>query len=200
MYRPVIWILIVVAGIGCFVLNWTASNNATFNLSAADLAEWASLHPEVRGGSPALLASLLVRLPAAFIICIVVMQLRRDEFRRIILIGVGVIGAISLLPPWEFFTLYSGDPNYRQQAAIAALTLASCAVVSSLRRDRFAVIQTGLAMAAGISALAGVGMGLGLIRAFGIETSFGLGSITVIVASAATGIFLYSEQRQSARK
>lgn len=200
MYRPIIWLLIVFGGIGCFLLNWTAANNATFSLSAADLAEWASLHPEVRGGSPPLLAALLLRLPSALIVCMVVMQLRQHRFQRVVLIGMGLIGAISLLPPWEFFTQYSNDPNYRQQAALAALTLAFCAVVSSLRRDRFAVIEIGLAVAAGISAFAGLGTVQGLMRAFGIGAGYGPGGITVIVVSVAMGIIHFNQQRQAERK
>ncbi|MBL8154831.1 MAG: hypothetical protein JNM70_11665 [Anaerolineae bacterium] len=198
MRRLLIWLVIVAAGIGCFLLNWTVSNTATFTLSAADLAEWASLHPEARVASPPLMASLLLRLPAALIICLVVMQLRRQRVRGAVLIGIGLIAAISLLPPWEFFTQYSNDPNYRQQAALAAFILLFCIAVSVLRQDTSVFLEIGLALAAGISAVVGLGISQGLIRTFGIETGYGLGGIVAIAACFLLGAMLLREQVQSA--
>ncbi len=200
MYRRTIWLLIVLTGIGCFVLNWTISNNAAFTLSATDLAEWASLHPEVRAGSPSLLVSFLLRLPAALAICMLVMQLRRHGVPGIVLVSVGVIGATGLLPPWEFFTQYTNDPNYRQQAALAILTLALCTAISRLRQEKLVIIETSLALATGISTFAGLGLVQGLIRSFGIEAGYGLGGAITLVASLILGVVLLSERLQPTRK
>jgi hypothetical protein len=199
MHRLLIWLVIGAAGVGCFLLNWTVSNTATFTLSAADLAEWASLHPEARTASLPLMASLLVRLPGALIICLVVIQLRRNRVQRSVLIAVGVIGAISLLPPWEFFTQYSNDPNYRQQAALAAITLLFCTAVSLVRQDRSVFLEIGLALAVGINAVVGLGISQGLIRNFGIETGYGLGGILAILASFLLGAMLLGERLRPAK-
>jgi hypothetical protein len=199
MHRLLIWFVIAAAGVGCFVLNWTVSNTAAFSLPAADLAEWASLHPEARAAALPLMASLLVRLPAALIICLVVVQLRQQGIRRSVLIGIGLMGAISLLPPWEFFTQYSNDPNYRQQAALAALTMLLGTAVSFLRQDTSVFLEIGLAMVAGISAVVGLGISQGLIQTLGIGTGYGLGGILVIFTSLLLAASLLRERLRPTR-
>mgnify|MGYP005836978137 CR=1 FL=1 len=106
------------AALGCY-LPWVEHPAAALAPNAFDLAEWTSLHPAVRGGSPPLLLTLLLRAPFA-------------------LAGVGIalaapwgwlpglVVALTLLPPMEFFRGAWGDPNFRQGFA---LTLATGALV-----------------------------------------------------------------------
>lgn len=119
-----------------YSIPWSVAPGASLSLGANDLAEWASLHPEVRASSPSLLVSLLLRLPLGLLAWIVAFRLPWRPLRsRSWWLGILVVGFIVLLllPPLEFFTSARGDKNYQQQIALViAISLGSAFGLSGM--------------------------------------------------------------------
>ncbi len=110
----------------CYYLPWYSHATAAFTLHAYDLAEWASLHPAVRSEAPVLWTSFLLRLPQVTLIWAAALLANggRDPRLRTVLRGVALLVALRFLPPREFLSAASGDPNYRQMAVLTGLGLA----------------------------------------------------------------------------
>lgn len=175
MPKPVpIWPLILIALV-FYSLPWVVSPGAALSMGAYDLAEWASLHPVVRGSSPPLLASFLLRAPLVGLAWIAALNARRDGSRALNGILAGAI-TIALLPPLEFFTQYADDPNYRQQMA---LTLAAFTgvVVSLAVRPAFWRRAAAFIAAVGAAAAAFVGLmqAVSLVQEFRLAIFGGFG-------------------------
>ncbi len=123
------WWLILAAltlALLCYYLPWYSHATAAFTLHAYDLAEWASLHPAVRSETPGLWTSFLLRLPQVTLIWAAALLANggRDPRLRTMLRGVALLVALRFLPPREFLSTASGDPNYRQMALLTGLGLA----------------------------------------------------------------------------
>lgn len=120
-YVPlVLFALLIVA----YLQPWIFNGSAALNLTAYDLAEWASLHPAAGAQTPPLLTSLLLRLPLA---CagIWLAWYRPHSGAARILVGIIVtLIAIGLLPPPEYLG-QRDNPNYQQQVGLAALMVAA---------------------------------------------------------------------------
>ncbi len=114
--------------VGCY-LPWVEHPAGALAPNALDLAEWASLHPAVRGGSPPLLLTFLLRLPLALVGVGIAYAARWGWLP-------GLVIALTLLPPLEFFRGASSDPNFRQGFALAAM--AGALVLFSLPARRLA--------------------------------------------------------------
>lgn len=109
-------LVILVGLLASYALPWVMAGSAALNLNASALAEWASLHPAVRGETPTLFTSLLLRLP---LVCIGLLGAlwQPGGYRAAKVIWVLLISA-ALAPPIEFLSALD-DPNYRQQAALS---------------------------------------------------------------------------------
>ena len=110
-----------IAGLFAYSLPWIAGPGASLTLNAYDLAEWTSLHPWVRAATPPLVVTFMLRaLPALLTLFLFTTAAR--SWRRYIAVIVFVV-ALALLPPAAFFGSAFDDPNFRQQAVLALLTL-----------------------------------------------------------------------------
>lgn len=160
---------------------WTAHFTAGFTMHAYDLAEWASLHPAVRADAPWLRTSLFLRLGWWAIVAGVALAANAwpDARGRWVLRAAALGLALRFVPPQEFFGGASDDPNYRQMAALFALSALTVGGAWALERARGRVQR-----AAWLSVLAlGVGAGWwGLARAgellynFQIDVQIGWGA------------------------
>jgi len=104
-------------------LAWYTHATAGFTTNAFDLAEWTSLHPAVRSSSPPLLTSFLLRLPLVGLVAAALLAANglADTRVRWIARVVMALPLLRLVPPKDFFTTASADPNYRQVALLVAL-------------------------------------------------------------------------------
>ena len=155
-----------------YTIPWLVTPAVSLSLGANDLAEWASLHPEVRASSPSLLVSLLLRLPLVFLALIVGFSTPGPARKSMVWwLGVLVIMFIVLLllPPLEFFTSARGDQNYQQQMTLAIIALGGSVFGCSGLIARLRVF-----VVAGC-ALAGVGVsGIGFQKAHALMRGFNL--------------------------
>lgn len=113
------------AAIVGYVLPWLMGSGAALSFHAYDLAEWTTLMPASYAEMPPLLTAFLLRLP---LLCMgvtsAVFSLSQRGWARAVFVGIWLALAAASLPPFEFLS-YSDNPNYRQQAVLAALTLAA---------------------------------------------------------------------------
>lgn len=126
-------VLLLVIG---YTSPWVISTGASLTLNAYDLAEWSSLHPMLRGTQPPLLASLLLRIPwvcLGLMIAYLAPRLPSSRWRALGLVA-AIAAAFAILPPFEFLTGSSGDPNYQQMLALAVIAFAGSAVSFTIAR------------------------------------------------------------------
>lgn len=105
-----------------YSLPWVVGPGAALTLNAYDLAEWTSLHPAVRTAPLPFLVTFGLRLLPLLIYVAFAMDSSSRQWERGLL---AAIIATALLPPLNFFAGGFGDPNHRQQLALAALVLLS---------------------------------------------------------------------------
>lgn len=130
---------------------WIAHPSAALAPNAFDLAEWASLHPAERTGPLSLLTPGLLRAVAAACGVGLASSIRRGWLP-------GLLVAITLLPPFDFFRGSSADPNFRQMFAIAVFT--GGMVVLAARRQTSPAIP---AVLGGLFAIVGVARAKALV-------------------------------------
>jgi hypothetical protein len=154
-----------------YLLPWLVNPGVSLSPNGYDLAEWASLHPAVRNAIPALLTSLLLRLPLACFALLIAFTTRRGLLPALIVL----ITALALLPPPEFIKALD-DPNYRQQAALAVFTLIGGAVGLSgkLPRQRHWIAAT-VGLLGALASLVGLLQSYDLMRGFALPTQIGIG-------------------------
>jgi hypothetical protein len=188
--RSGLWIgALFLLGCAAYSLPWLANHSTGLSFGAYDLAEWASLHPAVRGANPTLLASFLLRLPLACLGLLCFIGLYRENL-WLRLIFLALIG-IALLPPLEFFTQYRDDPNYRQQFFLAVSTvLFGILSMSLVRRDYIRPLVIALVLIGAISSLWGLLQGYSLMTAFNLTTRISFGGIALLAIYALTGFVL----------
>ncbi len=163
-----------------YALPWLINPPASLSPNAYDLAEWTSLHYLVRTETPMLLTPLLLRLPLACVGLLIAFSQRRGWLPMVLVLLI----VVALLPPLEFIK-QTGDPNYRQQAALAVITLIGGAVgVSQLWPRARHWIAAGIALIGAVASLIGLLQGYQLMRGFDLPTQIGLGG------AAAVGVFL----------
>lgn len=187
-------------GIIAFYLPWLWHPAAGLAPNGYDLAEWASLHPQARQASPALLPSLLLRAEMALLSALVVFHaVRHRGYGRWAGLGVAVLLVLTLLPPLDFFLSAQGDGNYQQQFGLAVVALGLSGISWwSMRWPRrlqflFLVLLVAAGSASGIVGLAQSGA---LLNAFGITFAVGAGSILTIGAFVLVGVLLLWERWQ----
>jgi hypothetical protein len=182
-------VMLLVLGCAAYSLPWLTNPGSGLSLGAYDLAEWTSLHPTVRSGNPALLTTLLLRLPLACLGLIISIGFLREKLGFAVLVI--VLTGIALLPPLEFFTQYRDDPNYQQQFFLALFTIATGILSIAIRPEILIKSLVILLVVVGAgSSLAGLLQGYSLLEQFKLPTQFGLGGIG-LVAIYAISIFYF---------
>lgn len=168
-----------------YLLPWVVNPSASLTPNGYDLAEWASVHPAVQVQTPMLLTSLLLRLPLACLALLVAFGARRGVLPALIVL----IAAAELLPPPEFI-LATGDPNYRQKAALALLTLVGGALGWGEILPRYRRwIAAGIALVGALASVLGLAQGYSLMRSLELPTQIGAGAVGM---AAAFGIVAFA--------
>lgn len=160
-----------------YLFPWLVNPSVSLSPNGYDLAEWASLNLAVRDATPALLTSLLLRLPLTCLALLVAFTIRRNLLPVLIVL----IAAAALLPPPEFVKALD-DPNYRQQAALALFTLLGGSVgLSGLLPRARHWIAAGIGLVGALASLIGLIQSNDLMRGLQLPTQFGLGGILLAV-------------------
>lgn len=182
--RNVSFVLILIAIVG-YTIPWLINRSTGLTMGAYDLAEWASLHPQVRFESELLLTPLLLRLPLALMALMIVFVASKEYLREIRLICFAVL-ALYLLPPLEFLTVSRNDVNY-VQGFILVVIMSIAGFIGffvPIRQRWRAYIMLGLIGFTLISAIWGVLEIRDLMNGFGLDPQLGMG-IFLIVPSLA---------------
>jgi hypothetical protein len=173
-------IVLLFAALVAYCLPWVINPGVSLSLGAYDLAEWSSLHPAVRSGNPMLLTALLLRLPLVGIALLISIGAfpRSPTFRLFLSLLIGT----ALLPPLEFFTQATDDPNYRQQFVLAPITIIGSIGCLSLKHTAMAkVMFIGIAVATILSSLIGLSQTYELMNNYSLPTQLGIGGVGFIV-------------------
>ncbi|MBN2303012.1 MAG: hypothetical protein JXQ72_00955 [Anaerolineae bacterium] len=132
------WLLLsgVVLGLVCYYLPWYTHETAGFTMHAYDLAEWSSLHPAVRSSSPPMLTSFLLRAPQWALIVALALAANglSDPRARWVWRGLAALVALRFVPPTDFFSSATDDPNYRQMALLTGLSLGAVGITLFVHR------------------------------------------------------------------
>jgi hypothetical protein len=179
-----LWLLMLLA-LAAYAAPWVVNPGVSFSPNAYDLAEWASIHPTSRIGSPPLFTSLLLRLPLVLLGLLVAFGEYRRSIPRWLAIGYLLLIAVALLPPLEFFTSASTDTNYQQQAILSFVTLLGGAIAISGFVPRANVqLVFAFTLVGAIICIAGLAQGYMLMRQFDLPVKIGMGGVAI------TGVFL----------
>ncbi|MCI0710276.1 MAG: hypothetical protein L0154_08955, partial [Chloroflexi bacterium] len=126
-----VWMLLLVGLLGVIAVHipWHVHDVAAFSLNAFDLAEWVSLHPATRAENPALLSSILLRLPLVLLGISITLSANflRDERLRWIWRCVALLVVFRLNPPIDFYRSPNGVSLNEQH--LAYLTYAGIGLV-----------------------------------------------------------------------
>jgi hypothetical protein len=151
------WLILacLVLTTACYYLPWFTHPTAGFTMNAFDLAEWASLHPAVRSSSPPMLTSFLLRVPLLALVVAFALAANKlaDPRLRWLMRAIAVLPLLRFVPPADFFTSATGDPNYRQMALLTGLGIGLVVVSIPLRRmaARWQDWLSGVALLGGVS-------------------------------------------------
>ncbi len=179
-----IFVTLVIIALYACTLPWVSNPGAALSLSAYDLAEWTSLVPTIRAGSPPLLPTLLLRLPLLWLAWLVALQPGQRWGRGLAVL----IAAVALLPPLQFVKT-PDDINYRQQFILAGLTLVVGLLGVSDRWVRWhGVLALAIAVVGAIGALVGTTQGYTLMRDYQLPVQIGLGGIVFTMSLVLIGL------------
>ena len=168
-----------------YLLPWVINPAASLTPNGYELAEWTSLHPAVRGASPPLMTSLLLRVPLVCIALAAAFTQRRGILPALIVL----IVTAGLLPP-ELLQA-TGNPNSQQQGALALLTSIGGAIGLSGVLPRYRCwIAVAIGLAGAGASIVGLLQGVNLMRGFNLPAQIGLGgaALAVTFLIAAGGI------------
>ena len=179
-----------------YTLPWLKTTDAAITFGGYDLAEWVSLHPQVRGGNPPLLPTLLLRLPltcVALLLALLPARMRPSWIDVLRVMAVCLLSAAQL-PPLEFFTISQGDINYQQQVALALVSLFGGAIGLFAPLGRFRPIAAALTALIGAAAcILGLMEAARLVGSFRVPTTPALGGqITGILFALLAGLIILS--------
>jgi hypothetical protein len=189
----------LVLGMVCTYWPWFTHQTAGFTMNAFDLAEWASLHPAVRSSSPPMLTSFLLRVPQLALVFAFVLAVNglADPRARWLMRGIAMLPLLRFLPPAEFFTSATGDPNYRQMALLTGLGIGLVLLSIPLHRMRTRW-QDGLSGAALLGGVVSGWWGLSRTRLLldnfeiAVKTGPGIVGLTFVSAGAILLILMRS--------
>lgn len=193
-----VWLAIAIALIA-YLSPWLVNPGVSLSLNAYDLAEWSSLHPTVRGNTPILLTTLLLRLPLVCMALIVALSttgpvIRREQW----LAAMFVIGtAIALLPPLELFGQATGDLNYRQQFMLALCAFFGGLVgLSGLATKFHKPTRFMLALLGAAASVAGTMHSFDLMQRLNLPAQVGLGAIVATAILIAIAVLDVGESQR----
>lgn len=195
----------LLALLACYHASWFVHESAGFTMHAYDLAEWSSLHPAVRSSSPAMLTSFLLRAPLFVVVFGLALAANWfvDARPRWAIRAVALVVALRFVPPKEFFTAASDDPNYRQMALLAAMSATAVLVAPLLGRlpERVQAATFGAVVGAGVGvAWWGQSRAGELLRNFEIDVHNGLGIVAyTVIATVAVIVHVWLASRQRLR-
>ncbi len=165
-----------------YLFPWLVNPAASLSPNGYDLAEWTSLHPAVHTQTPMLLTSLFLRLPLVCLALLIAFSTQRGIIPALLVLLI----AVALLPPLEFIHAID-DPNYRQQAALALVTLISGVVGLSMVLPRYRHwIATTIAIVGAAASLNGLAQSYDLMRGFQLPSQIGLGGIALGIVFVVT--------------
>lgn len=168
------FMILVLCVIG-YLTAWVTHPAGGLTFHAFDLAEWASLHPLVRAESPALLTTLLLRLPLVAISILFALSAHRVRRWRIWCWAAACATVLGLLPPLDFVTQISNG-NYQQQFGLALIAAAALALSLTGRlKHAYPILSAAVTLIGLISGLVGFTRALDLLRAFDVAVSPGVG-------------------------
>lgn len=176
------WSALILAALllAAYAAPWLSGGSAALTYGGYDLAEWVSLHPEVRGGNPALWAALLLRLPLTCIALLLALipARARAQWSDVLRTAGIILLTIAQLPPLEFFTIAQGDVNYQQQfmLALATFILGIGALFAPLGKAR-AILILLVALAGLACSIGGISEANRLMQSFNIAAAIGYGAI-----------------------
>ncbi|MBN1203061.1 MAG: hypothetical protein JXJ20_14520 [Anaerolineae bacterium] len=183
------WLAIVclLLALIAYYLSWFTHETAAFTMNAFDLAEWSSLHPAVRSSSPPMLTSFLLRAPQLALVLALALaanQLPDPRGRWVLRLGAGLL-ALRFMPPTDFFSGATDDPNYRQMALLAAL--ASGGIVAALLLTRVPLrwqcwLLAGILTGGMVTGWAGLSRAKTLLDNFEIDVQTGTGVVGFMLA------------------
>lgn len=175
--RVAILVVFLVLILVTYAQPWVINPGASLSPGGYDLAEWASIHPISGGESPPLLTALLLRLPLVCAVLSFAFLLPSDKKHRI-LAGIAVLLiATALLPPFEFLS-DSGNWNYRQQFALAVITLMGGFVgLSGWLKNYRSVIGIASAVIGVVVCLVGLSRAYALKEGFDLPLHIGVGGL-----------------------
>lgn len=176
-----------------YVTPWIVNPSAGLTLGAYDLAEWASLHPEVRNSSPALLTSLLLRLPLSLFALLVGFCAPLPALRSYgwwVAFMIVLFLTASALPPLEFFIEAREDTNYQQQFLLSCLALFGGLIGLAGILSRFRAYMTILvALIVIVTSVMGLFQARQLMIGFSMPVVVGYGSVGVIAVVVGMSIW-----------
>ncbi|MCC6799614.1 MAG: hypothetical protein IT325_05835 [Anaerolineae bacterium] len=189
-------LVVVIAALGlalmAFYLPWVTHTTAGFTMNGFDLAEWTSLHPATRSGSPPMLTPFLLRAPQVAIAIGLALAAGAVSDRRWCTVGWAAALAIALrmIPPVEFWQGARGDPNYRQMALLTAIGVGGVALVALVRlRGRYWFGVLVIVLVAGVLAgWAGLSRAGVLLDNFEIAVKIGAGPALYTLAAVVAGL------------
>ncbi len=180
----ILYLVLAIIGIVGYTLPWLVNPSTALTMGAYDLAEWASLHPQVHFESDLLLTSLLLRWPLAALALIMAFVGNPHQnyfyFRLITFAGI----ALYLLPPLEFFTIARSNANYLQQfLLVAALVVIGGTGFVFLTQQKWRYFFTIVSSASGvIGSIWGVLEIADLMNGFALNPRPGLGVLFVVAS------------------
>ncbi len=188
-------LLLIAILLTAYALPWIVGAASALTFGAYDLAEWTSLNPTVREGNPPLVTTFWLRLPLACIGLLAAVQAwqARSAGWRLAFALIALLLIAAQLPPLEFLTSASGDPNYRQQFSLAAVTLVgglAAARLSSRARNAAAL---GTAILGLLSSTAGMAGAYPLFADFQLRAGIGIGFAVEVIAFVAYTVALFRE-------
>lgn len=176
-------------GVVCYYLPWYTHTTAGFTMNAFDLAEWTSLHPAVRSSSPPMLTSFLLRAPQWALVAALALaaNLWGDLRARWIVRAAALALALRFIPPKDFFTTATSDPNYRQMALLTGLSVFSAAAAVAIARlgpGRQTWLVAGALVAGALAGWIGLSRAGVLLDNFEIAVQIGPGAFGFSAAAA----------------
>lgn len=169
---------LIFLALGFYVLPWLINPAVGLTANAYDLAEWASLHPEVRNQTPSLLTSLLLRVPLVIFGLMIALNIGVNRKKHLTWISLFLLVAVASFPPLEFLTVARSDPNYQQQFMLFLSTLIIGGVAISGMFNRWHWLGLVILGALGIGVSAwGLMQTRHLMIGFSMPVAVGLGGI-----------------------
>jgi hypothetical protein len=183
-----------------YMLPWLTGTGAALSFHAYDLAEWTSLMPASNTENPPLLTAFLLRLPLFCMGMIsAAISLRKQGWAQVAFVGIWLALAGASLPPFEFLS-YPDNPNYRQQAGLAALTIGIGGIMM-LPFVRRAIRPDWIGAAAAIigaaAALIGLARGHALLTDYGLDMRMNIGGICCAAGFILCALMHFSDSRKA---